>query len=81
MLAKDGVKHNSIYVYMFIPVIAKKKKTTQASAWVKTQKLCHNCPIIYLFFWEREGKPYTSNPIVKTFKILKCAFQPTITMH
>ena len=41
----------------------KKKKQTQASAWVKTQKLCHNCPTIYLFSWEREGNPYTSNPI------------------
>ena len=27
---------------------------TQASAWVKTQKLCHNYPAIYLFSWERE---------------------------
>ena len=42
-------------------------------AWVKkTQKLCHNCPTIYLFSWEREGNPYTSNPI-KNFKILQSA--------
>ena len=38
----------------------------------KTQKLCHNCPTIYLFSWEREGNPYTSNPI-KNFKILQSA--------
>ena len=43
---------------------------TRALAWVKTQKLCHNCPTIYLFSWEREGNPYTSNPI-KNFKILQ----------
>ena len=55
---------------MFVTVIVfslkKKKRMTQASAWVKTQKLCHNCPTIYLFSWEREGNPYTSNPISKT---------------
>ena len=51
---------------------------TRASAWVKTQKLCHNCPAIYLFSWEREGKPYTSNPIVKT---LKYSSAPSLTMH
>ena len=43
---------------------------TRASAWVKTQKLCHNCPAIYLFSWEREGNPYTSNPI-SNFKVLQ----------
>ena len=29
--------------------------------------LCHNCPPIYLFSWEREGNSYASNPI-KNFK-------------
>ena len=48
----------------------KKKKQTRASAWVKTQNSCHNCPAIYLFSWEREGNPHTSNPI-KNFKILQ----------
>ena len=31
--------------------------------WVKSQKLCHNCPAIYLFSWEGEGNPYVSNPV------------------
>ena len=35
----------------------------------KDQKLCHNCPAIYLFSWEREENPYISNPI-KYFKKL-----------
>ena len=48
----------------------KKKRQTRASAWVKTRKLCDNCPTIYLFSWEREGNPYTSNPI-KNVKILQ----------
>ena len=54
---------------------------TQASAWVKTQKLCHNCPTIYLFLLGKGGNPYTSNPIAKTLKILKCAFRPILTTH
>ena len=29
----------------------------------KNQKLCHNCPAIYLFSWEGEGNPYISTPI------------------
>ena len=28
---------------------------THTSVWVKIPKLCHNCPAIYLFSWEREG--------------------------
>ena len=50
----------------------KKKKHTRALAWVNTQMLCHNSPTIYLFSWEREGNPYTSNPF-KNFKILQSA--------
>ena len=49
-------------------------------AWVKTQKLCHNCPTIYLFSWEREGNPYTSNPI-KNFKILQSALSDQPLQH
>ena len=43
---------------------------TRASAWVKTQKLCHNCPAIYLFSWEREVNliPQT---LFQNFKILQ----------
>ena len=56
---------------MFVTVIVfSLKKMTRASAWVKTQNLCHNCPAIYLFSWEREGNPYTSNPI-ENFKVLQ----------
>ena len=43
---------------------------TRASAWVKTQKLCQNCPTIYVFSWEREGNPFTPNPISK-LKVLQ----------
>ena len=28
---------------------------THTSVWVKIPKLCHKCPAIYLFSWEREG--------------------------
>ena len=58
-------------MYMFLKK-KKKKKNTRASAWVKTQKLWHNCPAIYLFSWEREGI-LVSNPI-KSYKTCKCAF-------
>ena len=43
----------------------KKKKKPKLRLGKKTQKLCHNCPAIYLVSWEREGNPYTSNPILK----------------
>ena len=71
MLLNDGQEHPGmpgcppdatyicIYVTICIYVLSlqkkKKKRTTQALAWVKTQKLCHNCPAICLFSWEREG--------------------------
>ena len=41
----------------------KKKKNDPYSSMGKNQKLCHNCPAIYLFSWERKGNPYVSNPI------------------
>ena len=44
------------------------KKNDPYSSMGKNQKLCHNCPTIYLFAWEREGNPYVSNPI-KYFKL------------
>ena len=28
---------------------------TRTLVWVKIPKLCHKCPTIYLFSWEREG--------------------------
>ena len=68
---------------MFVPdiVFLSKKKMTRALAWVKTQKLCHNCPIIYLFSWEKGGKPLYLNPYFKTLKCCKCVFRLTLTMH
>ena len=47
-----------------------KKKMTRMQVWVKSQKLCHNCPVIYLFSWEGEENPYVTNP-VNTLKKLK----------
>ena len=81
MLAKDG--SYSIIVYMFVTVIVFLflKNMTRASAWVKTQKLCHNCPTIYLFSWERERKPLYLKPYFKTLKYCKCIFWLTCTTH
>ena len=74
MLAKDGCTAESIIVSMFILVIVIvflfKKKMNRALAWVKNSKVMSQLPAIYLFSWEREGNPYTSNPI-KSFKILQ----------
>ena len=53
---------------MFVPVIVQKKtKKDLYASMGKKSKLCHNCPAIYLFFWEGEGNPYISNP-ANTFK-------------
>ena len=40
---------------------------TQAWAWVKTQKLCHNCPAIYLFSWKGR-ETLIPQTLLKTFK-------------
>ena len=54
-LTKDGV---NVIVYMTCLYLLlfkkkkKKKKTTRTQVWVKSQKLCHNCPAIYLFSWK-----------------------------
>ena len=49
-LIKDGV---NVIVYLtclyMLLFCYKKKKTTRMQVWVKSQKLCHNCPAIYLF--------------------------------
>ena len=77
-LAKHGVKCNCIYD-MFVPVIVfqnkKKKKKNLYVSMGKNQKLCHNCPTIYLFSWVGEGNPYISNPVntLKKKKKLKSA--------
>ena len=62
MLTKDDV---NIIVYMtcLYLLLLKKKKKTHMQVWVKSQKLCHNCPAIYLFSWEGKGNPYVSNPV------------------
>ena len=64
-LAKDGVKHKCIYAHMFVPVVVfhKKIKKDLYTSMGKNQKLCHNCPTIYLLSWEGEGNPYVSNPV------------------
>ena len=56
-----------MFILVTVIVFSLKKKKKKKK---KTQKLCHNCLTIYLFSWEREGNPYTSNPI-KQFKILQ----------
>ena len=38
----------------------KKEKKNPSFGLGKNQKLCHNCPTIYLFSWEREGNSYIS---------------------
>ena len=52
-LTKDGV---NIIVYMtclyLLLFCFKNKKMTRTQVWVKSQKLCQNCPAIYLFSWE-----------------------------
>ena len=58
MLTKDGVNIYDMYDIVYTCV------------WVKSQKLCHNCPAIYLFSWEGEGNPYVSNPVNSS----KCTF-------
>ena len=47
---------------LYLLLFKKKKKDLYASMGKKS-KLCHNCPAIYLFFWEGEGNPYISNPV------------------
>ena len=54
-------------VIIVINLLLKKKKNDLYASMGKNQKLCHNCPAVYLFSWEGEGNPYVSNPI-NTFK-------------
>ena len=75
MLTKDSVNVIAYMTCLYLLLFKKKKKKkkTRMQIRVKSQKLHHNCPAIYLFSWEGEGNPYVSNP-VNTFKSSKCAF-------
>ena len=55
--------HGEVAPYTVIVFKKKEKKKTRTQVWVKSQKLCHNCPAIYLFSWEGEVNPYVSNPV------------------
>ena len=55
-----------------ILLIFKKKKDQSFGLCKKLKSYARNCPTIFLFSWEKEGNPYTSNPI-KNFKILQSA--------
>ena len=86
MIAKDGVKCNCIYVYMFIICIHvfflfKKKKNHPSFGLGKNSKVMPQLSRYLSFLLGKGGKTLYLKPYCKNLKILKCAFRLTLTTH
>ena len=73
MLAKDGVKHNCIYVYMFVPVIVflskkKKKKNNPSFGFGKNLKVMPQVSCYLSFLLGKGGKSLYLKLYFKNFK-------------